>query len=146
MSFEREKYKQLGFNDYFIEHLREHKADHVLGYRCEPPYYVYSSPLAGRDIFPLWECGTTTVYYNRKSQSFEVCSLEDINDVWESYTSIQGVLAYLLLQLWEDEHTDEEIEGIAEAIGFIYTEKLLAEAKTTSDYSTWREQFPRQCS
>lgn len=146
MSIDKERYKELGFNDYFIEHLGDHKANHVLGFRCEPPYYVFSSPLAARDIFPLWECGTTTVYYNRESQCFEVCSLEDINDIWESYTSIQGIFAYLLLQLWEDEHTDEEIEEIAGAIGFSHIKQLLAGANSTDDYSVWCEEFAKQCS
>ncbi len=146
MEIDQGKYEELGFNDYFISHLTNHNPRHVLGFRCEPPYHVFSSPLIERNIFPLWECGITTVYFNEKTNKFEVCNLEDIDDVWESYSSIQGLFAYLLLQLWEDEKTDEEIVEIGNAIGFKFVSQLLQEAESAEDYSTWRETFPRQCS
>ena len=145
MTIEQKTYRELGFNEYFIEHLANPEPSHTLGYRCEQPNYVYNSPLADRNIFPLWECGTTAVYFNKNTNKYEVCSLEDIDDVWVSYSSVQGILAYLLLQLWEDEHTSQEIEEISTRLGFKYTKQLLEEAEKTKDYSAWREVFPYEC-
>ena len=146
MDIDEKEYKELGFNDYFINCLKEHNQDHVLGFRCEPPYYVYHSPLINRNVFPLWQCGTTTIYYNRTSQFFEVCNIEDIDDVWESYSSIQGIFAYLLIQLWEDEEPRQEIYKTAESIGFKYASQLLQEVETVEDYGAWIRSFPMQCS
>jgi len=94
----------------------------------------------------LWECGTTAVYYTEDTNKFEVCNLENIDDVWESYSSIQGLFAYLLLQLWEDERSDEEISETGNAIGFNFVAQLIQEAESAEDYSKWRVLFPRQCS
>ena len=141
-----DKYRELGFNDFIVGHLKNYDTKHALGYRCTPPFYVESSPLAERDIFPLWECGVTVTYFNNETKKFEVCSLEDIEDVWASYSSVQGVLAHLVLDLMEDEKTDEEILRIGEAVGLKAIQALLAEANSAEDYSSWREEYPRQCS
>ena len=141
-----DKYRELGFNDFIIDHLKNYDAKHVLGYRCTPPLYVESSPLAERDIFPLWECGVTVTYFNNEIKKFEICNLENIEDVWARYSSVQGVLAHFVLDLMEDENTDEEILRIGEAVGFKAIQALLAEANSAEDYSSWREEYPRQYS
>ncbi|MCK7598979.1 hypothetical protein M0G74_17025 [Microbulbifer sp. CAU 1566] len=146
MSIDQEKYKNLGFNKYLIGHLANYRSEHVLGYRCEPPYNILGSPLSGRNIFPLWERGITAVYFNYDSKKFEVCSLEDIDDIWLSVDSAQGILAYLLLQLMEDEHSDQEISLVGKLIGFTYINELLKGANQAEDYCSWSEGFPQQCS
>ena len=141
----REKYFELGFNDYLVSHLENRDQKGILRDRCESPFYVLSSPLIERDIIPLWEYGTTIVYYNNSNERFEVSNLEDIDSVWESYSSIQGILAYLILGMWEDEISDDEIEETAQDLGFKYISELLHEAESTENYGDWRKQFPKRC-
>ena len=132
-------YHELGFNDYLINHLKNYDSKHVLGYRCNTPYYIESSEPINNDIIPLWECGVTVTYFNKSSTNFEVCNLEESNVIWFSCSSVQGILAHLLLDLLEDEHTDDEIIEIGDLIGFKDTESMLKEANSADDYSVWRE-------
>jgi len=138
-------YRELGFNDYIINHLSHYDKNHILGYRCNTPFHIESSELNNNDIFPLWECGITVTYYNKSTKKYEVCNLEEPNVVWVSCPSAQGILAYLLLELLEDEHTDEEILKIGALIGFNNTESMLKEANSAEDYSEWREEYPANC-
>ena len=140
-----ETYRELGFNDYLINHLKNYDAKHVLGYRCNTPFHIESSELIEKDIIPLWECGITVTYFNKATNKFEVCNLEEPDVIWVSCSSVQGILAHLLIELLEDEHTDEEISKIGELIGFENTEAMLDEANSAEDYSVWRDEYPAKC-
>jgi len=85
--------KSLGVSEFIIGHLENHDLDSPLGFRCQPPSYWQSSPMAQRGIIPLWECGMVLWYFNPQTKMFENCSLENIDDVWYKYASLQPVLA-----------------------------------------------------
>jgi hypothetical protein len=139
--------RSLGVSEFLITHLEKHDLDSTLGFRCQPPFYWESSPIAERGIIPLWECGTTLWYFNPATQMFENCSLEDIDDIWHRYASLQSVLAELFLELYEDEVKTDELRHLAESAGFRHFDRLLAEANKTGDaYWKWRDRFPTTCS
>ncbi|MCX6847407.1 MAG: hypothetical protein NTY98_00645 [Verrucomicrobia bacterium] len=78
---------------------------------------------------------------------FETSSLEDIDDVWRRYMSLQSVLAELFLDLYEDETPIEELQELAEISGFRHFARLLIEVGLNSDhYGKWRDSFPATCS
>ncbi|MGS0894825.1 hypothetical protein ACVBGC_20155 [Burkholderia stagnalis] len=141
--------RELGFGSGLVQHLSNHDASSLLGFRCQPPHYWRSSPISARPILPLWECGTTLVYFHRERRLFEKCSLEDIDNVWLQHKSVQAILADLLVDLYEDELTDEALRVAAETLGFKHIERFLATVTVEhSDqngrfraYKHWREQF-----
>ena len=139
--------RELGFGEGLARHLLSYEQSSLLGFRCQPPYYWKSSEISSRPITPLWECGTTLVYFNREVRLFEKCSLEDINNVWVRYCSAQAILADLFIELYEDEHTDEELLAGAKALGFEHIERFLLEAQENNGplYGKWRKLFPLTC-
>lgn len=138
---------ELGVTDGMIDHLERDDLDRPFGYRCQPPYYWQSSPIAERGIVPLWERGVVVCYFNPANRRFEECSLEDIDHPFCSYSSLQGLLAKLFLEGWEDEMSDSELRTQAELFGFRHLDAMLNGVKTAGhDYDTWREQFPVICS
>lgn len=139
--------QDLGFSAGLVHHLLNYENSSLLGYRCQPPQYWRSSPISVRPIVPLWECGTTLVYFHKESKLFEKCSLEDIDDVWRQYSSAQEVLADLLIELYEDELTDDELGSAAEILGFAHIERFLVEADANcgSNYERWADAFPSTC-
>jgi hypothetical protein len=100
-----------------------------------------------RPIEPLWECGTTLVYFSEERQRFEKCSLENIDDIWAYYPSAQGALASLFVELFEDETPEETLRTIASKISFMHIERLVAEANANhgANYESWRNSFPLTC-
>ena len=139
--------RSLGVSEFLIAHLENHDLDSTLGFRCQPPLYWESSPIAVRGIIPLWECGTTLWYFNPAIRMFENCSLEDINDIWYRYVSLQSVLANLFLDLYEDEVEIDQLRDLANSTGFRHIDRLVAEANKKGDaYWKWRHQFPATCS
>jgi hypothetical protein len=138
--------KHLGVSEFIIGHLENHDLDSPLGFRCQPPYYWQSSPIAQRGIIPLWECGTVLWYFNPQTKMFENCSLENIDDVWHKYASLQPVLAELFLELYEDETEIGELRSLAESAGFRHVDRLLTEVEKNRDrYWDWRDSFPATC-
>lgn len=78
---------------------------------------------------------------------FENCSLEDIDDIWHRYVSLQSVLAELFLELYEDEVEIDALRDLAESMGFRHIDRLVAEVNKKGDaYGKWRDQFPATCS
>lgn len=138
---------ELGFGAGLARHLLNYEQSSLLGFRCQPPFYWRSSPISARPITPLWECGTTLVYFNRETVLFEKCSLEDIDDTWANYRSVQAILADLFIELYEDELTDEELRSVAEILGFKHIERFLAEIEVNSGtlYEQWARSFPLTC-
>ena len=138
---------ELGFAPRLINHLLNYDDSSLLGFRCQPPQKCQSSPIHTRPIIPLWECGTTLIYFHNESRFYEKCSLEDIDDVWSRYNSVQAVLAGLLIDLYEDELSDEELRSVAAVLGFEHVERLLTEVGATSleFYGQWATTFPSTC-
>jgi hypothetical protein len=138
--------KNLGISEFIIGHLENHHLDSPLGFRCQPPSNWQSSPIAQRSIIPLWECGMVLWYFNPQTKMFENCSLEDINDTWHRYVSLQSVLAELFLDLYEDDVEIAEMRGLAERLGFRHIDRLIAEVNQHGDqYWNWRARFPETC-
>lgn len=139
--------RELGFGAGLTRHLLNYEESSLLGFRCQPPHYWRSSPISARPITPLWECGTTLVYFHREAKLFEKCSLENIDDVWVSYKSAQAILADLFIELYEDELTYEELGSAADMLGFKHIERLLAEVEVNSGplYGQWTKLFPSTC-
>ena len=139
--------RNLGVSEFIIGHLENYDLDSPLGFRCRPPIYWESSPIARRGVIPLWECGTVLWYFNPQTKTFENCSLEDIDEVWHKYVSFQSVLAELVLELYEDETELGELRDLAASAGFRHVDRLLAEAEKNKDsYQKWRYGFPATCS
>jgi hypothetical protein len=147
VDMDRVALRNLGVSEFIIRHLEKHDLGSPLGFRCQPPLYWESSPIAKRGFIPLWECGTMLWYFNPQTKTFENCSLEDIDDVRHKYVSLQSVLAELVLELYEDETEIGELRGLAESAGFRHVDRLLAEAEKNRDsYREWRDGFPATCS
>lgn len=143
---------ELGFGTGLTQHLLHHDPAALLGFRCQAPRHWRSSPIADRPITALWECGTTLVYFHQQTRRFEKCSLEDIDDVWISVDSAQGMLADLLIELYEDELSDDDMRSAAALLGFNHIERFLAEVAVNSRGApyeawceAWREAFPLTC-
>lgn len=138
---------QLGFSEGLVEHFRNFDQASPLGFRCQPPHHCFSSPLVKRLIEPIWECGTTVVYFNKTLQRFEKCSLENIDNIWEFYPSAQCALASLFIELYEDEMPDETLRLIASQVSFEHIERLIsgAVANQGANYDIWRSSFPLTC-
>jgi hypothetical protein len=139
--------RKLGLSEFMIAHLEKDDLDAPLGYRCQPPCYWETSPLAKRGIIPLWECGMVIWYFNPETKMFENCSLENIGDVWHRYASLQSVLAELFLELYEDEAEIEEVRGLARSAGFHHIDRMLTEAAANQGDTNgdWREKFSATC-
>ena len=137
----------LGFGDGLAHHLLNYEESSLLSFRCQPPYYWRSSPISARPIIPLWECGTTLVYFHKETRLFEKCSLEDIEDVRARYGSTQAILADLFIELYEDELTYEELRSVADMLGFEHVERFLSEVEVNSGpfYGQWAKLFPSTC-
>lgn len=118
---------ELGFGQGLIQHLSQYDPSSLLGFRCQPPYHWKSSSISNRPVVPLWECGTTLAYFHRDTQFFETCSLADIDNVWVRYKSIQAILADLLIDLYEDELTEDELRSAAKILGFQNIERFICE-------------------
>lgn len=139
--------QELGFGEGLARHLVNYDRSSLLGYRCQPPYYWQSSPISKRPITPLWECGMVLSCFHRGEQMFHVCSLEKIDDVFAKYSSAQGLLAALFIDLYEDELSHEEMRSLATLLDFKHIERLLLEAEENNgdSYVSWRKRFPSTC-
>src|SRR5689334_758008 len=112
--------RKLGFSEGLIDHLRSYDPSASLGFRVQPAEHWRSSPIAEKKIVALWECGTTLNYFDQNSDTFRRCSLEDINDDWFRYRSVQAVLAKLFIELYEDELPNEQLLSVAQQVGFMH--------------------------
>jgi len=138
---------RLGLSDFLIAQIEQDDLDAPLGYRCQPPFYWQSSPIAERGIIPLWECGTTLWYFNPNTNAFEECSLEDIDESFHQYESFQSVLAELFLNLYEDEMELAEMRELAGKVGFQHIDRMFDEMPEPLEaYNGWRKHFPSTCS
>ncbi len=147
MCVDRPLLEKLGVSPFLIDHLEGDDLDSPLGYLCQPAYYWKSSPIAERDIQPLWECGTTLWYFNPATNAFEECNLENIDDIWHRYPSLQSVLAELILDVFEDDEPIDNLRQLAEKAEFRHIDRMLREIEEAGDaYHEWREQFPATCS
>ena len=138
----------LGLSAGLINHLATENRNDPFWYRCQPAHYWRSSPIAKRGIIAIWECGTTIHYFSPQTKRFEICSLEDIDNVWASYATSQALLAHLFLDCYEDELSDENLRGRAVDFGFQHIERMLSEAQAQmgkSTYGDWRISFPATC-
>jgi len=107
--------RRLGVTDELIRHLENDDLDYPFGYRCQPALYWQSSPIAARGIVALWECGTVLSYFNQNNRCFEQTSLENIEEIRCSYPSLQGLLAELFIDAYEDE-IDNSSDRIRRAV------------------------------
>jgi hypothetical protein len=138
---------RLGFDEGLAQHLLNFDESSLLSFRCQPPYYWRSSPIAERAITPIWECGTTLVYFDNTNKLFEKCSLEDIDQALVKYRPAQAVLADLFIELYEDELINEELRATANQLGFVHVERLLSEVAENSESPNlaWSQRFPLTC-
>lgn len=139
--------KALGFSNSLVRHLENFDPNSLLGYRCQPPEHCLSSPIITRNIVPLWECGVVLTYFNRNSGLFEQCSLEAIDEVFDSFESVQAVLAALLMEPYEDELPEQGLRKAASEVGFLHIERLIREAESHQgeSYIDWCTHFPATC-
>ena len=138
--------RRLGMAGGMILHLATDSLDRPFCYLCRPAYYWRSSPIAKRGNLALWECGVVVSYFTPTNGLIEQCSLEDIDDVWCSYSSLQGLLAKLIHDGFEGYMMHTDLIKSADLFGFVNVERMLTEAKAAGEnYSQWREQFPTTC-
>jgi hypothetical protein len=116
--------------------------------------HIFSTPIepAGIHITPLWECGMVlTAYQHSKPGRFISFSLEDPEHFRVLGSSFQSVAAALLIDLWEDEASDEALRDISRLFEFCHLDRLLREcesrsrSETPADYDAWRTAFLRFC-
>lgn len=138
--------RALGLTEAMLCHLDGDSVASPFDYRCQEAHAWRASPIAGRGIVPLWECGTVLDYFNPANGCFERCSLENIDEVWCSYASLQGLLAELFLSAYEDEVDDVALCACASLFGFHSIQRLLAEAANAGvGYKQWRAGFGASC-
>ena len=138
--------RALGLTEAMLCHLDGDSVASPFDYRCQEAHAWRASPIAGRGIVPLWECGTVLDYFNPANGRFERCSLENIDEVWCSYASLQGLLAELFLSAYEDEVDDVALCACASLFGFHSIQRLLAEAANAGvGYKQWRAGFGASC-
>lgn len=139
--------QKLGFTADLALHLETFNPNSLLGYRCQPPQHCLSSVIVERNIVPLWESGVVLTYFNPNSRFFEQCSLEVIDVPLYRLASAQSVLADLIIDLYEDELTIEELYKVATIVGFRSIEQLITEAMSHQgkSYISWRTNFPATC-
>lgn len=137
----------LGFSAGLVEHFRNFDKASPLGFRCQPPLHCFSSPIMQRSIEPIWECGTTLVYFSGERQRFEKCSLENIDNIWDFYPSAQCALAALFIELFEDDTSEDILREIASKLSFAHIERLISEAfgNQGEKYGSWKISFPLTC-
>lgn len=138
--------RALGLSEALLAHLDGDSVASPLHYRCQAARAWRSSPMAGSGIVALWECGMVLDYFNPANGCFERCSLENIDEVWRSYASLQGLLAELFLNAYEDEVDDAALCACASLFGFHAIQRLLAEAANAgTGYRQWRTGFGASC-
>ena len=138
--------RALGLSANMLRHLDGDSVVAPFDYRCQEARAWRASPIAGRGIVALWECGMVLDYFNRANGRFERCSLENIDEVWCSYASLQGLLAELFLSVYEDEVDDAALRACASLFGFHEVERLLAEVSNAgAGYKQWRAGFGASC-
>jgi hypothetical protein len=138
--------RALGLSETMLRHLDGDSVVPPFDYRCQEAHAWRASPIAGRGIVALWECGTVLDYFNPANGCFERCSLENIDEVWCSYASLQGLLAELFLSAYEDEVDDVALCACASLFGFHSIQRLLAEAANAGvGYKQWRAGFGASC-
>lgn len=127
----------------------------ALSFRCEEPCYIFSAPILpeGIHITPLWERGmTVTAYQHAWPQGrFITFNLEDPKDVTVIGPSFKSVIAALLIELWENGKSDQELREVARLFGFRHLDELLRECEsrarleTLAGYCEWRANFCELC-
>lgn len=138
--------RALGLTEAMLSHLDGDSVASPFDYRCQEAHAWRASPIAGRGIVPLWECGMVLDYFNPANGRFERCSLENVDELWCSYASLQGLLAELFLDACEDEVDDAALRTCASLFGFHEVERLLAEVDDPGiDYGRWRAAFGASC-
>lgn len=136
----------LGVTRALLNHLHADDPVDPFWYRCCKPQNWKSSPMTEPEVVPLWECGTVISYFNVKSGCFERCSIENTNEIWSKYTTIQGLLAELFIDVYEDELEMSVLSKYADLFGFHSLSRLLVEIDfTKEDYGQWREKFCASC-
>lgn len=148
MSINPNELRKLGLSDELVHHLERDDRDDPLWYRCRRAEHWRSSPIALRQITPLWECGVVVAYFNKETNRFERCSLEAIDDVWCRHASLQSLLAELFIDCFEDELEESELRDYAERFGFRHIDRLLPELATGpqgENYKEWRQCLARKC-
>ena len=138
--------RALGLSEALLAHLDGDSVALPLDYRCQAARAWRSSPMAERGIVALWECGMVLDYFNPANGCFERCNLENIDEVWCSYASLQGLLAELFLNAYEDEVDDAALCACASLFGINAIQRLLAEAANAgTGYKQWRTGFGASC-
>lgn len=123
----------------------------ALSYRCEEPCYIFSAQglPEGIHITPLWERGMTVTAYQHEGQQgrFISFNLEDPKDVTVIGPTFKSVVAALLIDLWENEKSEQELREVARLFGFRHLDELLRECEsrarleTFAGYCAWRANF-----
>lgn len=142
-----ERLLELGLPQGLVRHLAEYDASSPLGFRCQPPVRYESSPISHAPIVPLWECGSVLTYHSDPRARFEICSLEDVDHPFASYRTVQGVVAGLFIDLFEDDLPEPTLRSVAGELNFAKIDLLLRGAQSHQDdsYTEWVTQFLRDC-
>lgn len=127
----------------------------ALSYRCEEPYFIFSASVLpeGIHITPLWERGSIVTAYQHSwpHGRFITFNLEDPKDVTVIGPSFKSVVAALLIDLWENEKSDQELREVARLFAFRHLDELLRECEsrarleTFAGYCEWRANFCELC-
>ncbi|GEP44709.1 hypothetical protein [Brevifollis gellanilyticus] len=112
-----------------------------LAYRCESPHKSLTRGSAlPRPLIPLWECGTIVTAFDSLDRSFCKLSLEAPREYWFSGVSFDGVIADLMIDLWEDELSETALSEMADLMEFARWQQLASELERgpNGDYHAWR--------
>lgn len=121
-----------------------------LNYRCQDPWRVFSIWSESlRDFVPMWECGVVVTGLDLSDGCFVKFSLEAPDEPWERFSKFSHVVADLLIDLWEDEIDDPDLEELAKQFEFEGLEPLLKGLNEGNlngghtDYREWRRALVR---
>lgn len=113
-----------------------------LSYRCENPHKSLADGSGfPKHFLPLWECGTFVTAFDLADRMFCKIDLESPGAPHFRVKGFDGVVADVLIDLWEDEVGDDVLSDLAAQFGFSRLPSLLSalERGSTSDYETWRD-------
>lgn len=112
-----------------------------LSYRCTDPWKSLVDASGFPDhMLPLWECGTTVTAYDGSDGTFCQIDLEAPDEVRLRVRNFDGIVADLLIDLWEDEIPDDSLADVASQFEFNRLPHLVTalEAGPIGEYDAWR--------
>lgn len=87
------------------------------------------------------------MYFDNTAKLFGKCSIENIDETWGQYSSAQAILSDLIVELYEEGQTCDELRTVAGQLGFVHIERFLVEVEENNGtpYEEWRNRFPSTC-